>query len=267
MKNKSHPSANSHLENFTDFLERKKPFSFVRFSDGETEILHNRFLEINEGKTTFRGRTFENKFPAFDAKKFDPRIHQKLRSDLLESATFRSENFYKGIPTSHNNAIADREFMLRLNGGYSTNMTFADLFLNSNYQNYRSNLVPLFGTFEKIYIIANYRSKPVGELRKSTLIEVPDNFFSCYDETLSHVMEKLILIESNALVLSSASSLTNIVGYKLFNERSDLTFIDIGTSVNDLLSLDSRTRSYHAVQGNILNNIKYRLSKGYKIKW
>ncbi|MCE0493766.1 hypothetical protein [Vibrio salinus] len=261
------PFAEEHLNRLQALLENQTPFHFVRFSDGETEILHNRYLEIGQGKTVFRGRTFGNEFPAFDSKRFDPRIHQELRSDLLASATYRDEYFFKGIPTSHNNAIIDREFMLRLNGGFSSNITFSDLFLNSNYECYRDNIVPLFSKFKHIYVVANYRSKLVGELSNAKLIEVPDNFFNCYQETLDKVMHELIDIEAGALVLSSASSLTNIIGHKLHTRRQDIILIDIGTSINDLLSLDSRTRAYHLVQGSLIAKLKYKLSKGYKITW
>lgn len=128
------PNAIEHLDNFIKLLKENRPFSFVRFSDGEIEILRNRYLEIGRGKTVFRGREFKN---TFDAKKFDPRIHQNIRKDLLSSALFREKNFYKGIPT----ALKDREFLLRLNGGFDTNMTFSDLFLNSNYRKYRDEVV------------------------------------------------------------------------------------------------------------------------------
>ncbi|MBL4900967.1 MAG: hypothetical protein JKX76_15270 [Colwellia sp.] len=260
------PCAKEHLDIFIDKLQNKIPFSFVRFSDGEIEILRNRYLEINNGKTVFRGREFTNTFPVFDAKKFDPSFHQNIRKDLLDSALFNDASFFKGIPTLHNDALKDREFLLRLNGGFNLNMTFSDLFLNSNYINYRNNLVPLFKNYNNIYVIANFRAKPIKVLGNSKLIEVPDNFFGAYEETLDKVMDQLQGIEKGSLILSSASSLSNIIAYKLFLERQDITFIDIGTSINDLLSLDNGTREYHGDQ-SMIKNFFYKRSKRYNIKW
>ena len=261
------PNAHEHLDNFKSFLEAKSPFSFVRFSDGEIEILRNRYLEIGGGKTVFRGREFKNSFPNFDAKKFDPRIHQNIRKDLLSSALFRDKKFFKGIPTSHNDAIKDKEFLLRLNGGFELNMTFSDLFLNSNYLRYRKEIVPLFENFENIYVIANYRAKPIGILQKAHHIHIPDNFFATYDDVIKEVYEQIENIPNGSLVLSSASSLSNILGHRLFLKNYSIIFLDIGTSINDLLSLSHNTRAYHSEEKLFFQKIFYRHKKGYEIKW
>ena len=77
-------------------------------------------------------------------------------------------------------------------------------------------------------------------------------------------MKQLGKIDDNSLVLSSASSLSNIIAHKL--HVKNITFIDIGTSVNDLLSLDSETREYHGSMSS-LENYFYKRSKRYNLKW
>jgi hypothetical protein len=264
------PDAIKHLENIQKKIKEKEPFSFIRFSDGETEILRNRYLEIVPGKTIFRGEEIKNKFPQFDSKKFDPSIHQNIRKDLLESAKFKDLNFFKGIPTSHNKALDDREMMIDLNGGLNSSITFADLFLNSNYENYLKEIVPLFRNYDNIIVIANYRAKPTGILKNAKHISIPDNFFANYDEVLKRTMEELYEIKANCLILSSASSLSNILGYKLFLTRKDVTFLDIGTSINNLLSLDDKIRSYHKQKSkSLFKKIFRKIFKRSKddIKW
>lgn len=263
----TYPDANTHLDLFLDKLKNKEAFSFVRFSDGETEILRNRYLEIDAGKTFFRGKVYKNTFPQFDSKRFDPNIHQNIRKDLLDSALFKNDRFYKGIPTSHNKAYKDKDFMLRLNGGFDYNITFSDLFLNSNYKRYRDEVVPLFEKFDSIYVIANYRAKPTDILSNAKHISVPDNFFSSYVETLNSVLEQVQKVEKGSLVLSSASSLSNIIAHKLFLDRKDITFLDIGTSINDLLSMDSMIRSYHKQKKGFFRKLFYKKSKSYEIRW
>tara|TARA_R110001583_G_scaffold111063_2_gene260133 strand:+ start:10178 stop:10981 length:804 start_codon:yes stop_codon:yes gene_type:complete len=261
------PDPIADLEKFMNFLKNSIHFSFVRFSDGEVEILRNRYLEIYKGNTIFRGRIFKNKFPDFDSKKFDPKSGQKIRKDLLNVSLFRSDNFFKGIPTHHNNAVRDREFLLRLNGGFTKNVTFSDLFLNSNYSKYRKEVVPLFSNYKKIYVIANYRAKPVGLLSNAHHIEVPDNFFLKYDEVVSDVYEKIKNIPDGSLILSSASSLSNILGHMLYLRNAKITFLDVGTSINDLLSLDHNTRAYHKQKKAFFHKIIRKNSKGFDIKW
>ena len=260
------PDAKKHLNNLENKIKKKEHFSFIRFSDGETEILKNRYLEILPGKTIFRGKEIKNNFPEFDSKRFDPSLHQNIREDLIESAKFKDLDFFKGIPTSHNKALDDREMMLELNGGFDNSITFADLFLNSNYENYLKKIVPLFASYEDIIVIANYRAKPVGILKNAKHISIPDNFFANYDEVLKNVMNELKDVKENSLILSSASSLSNILGHKLFLIRRDLTFLDIGTSINSLLSLDDKIRSYHKQKSKSLFRRIFRKSKDV-IKW
>ncbi|TAA39590.1 hypothetical protein [Corallincola spongiicola] len=261
------PDATEHLHSIIKMLSIKKPFTFVRFSDGEIEILRNRFLEISGGVTHFRGRVFRNNYPKYDAKMFDPSLHGNIRRDLLESAMFRGANFYKGIPSSHNNALIDREFMLRLNGGFDSCITFSDLLLNSNYALYRTKLVPVLKEFKDLYLVANYRANPIETIEHAKHINVPDNFFGTYNNTIDSIYNELLEAEKGALVLSSASSLSKILGYKLYRERSDITFLDIGTSINDLLSLDNNVREYHKSSNSKFSSYFLRRKRGYKIKW
>lgn len=268
MINNKIPDAIEHLEIVKNKLQNKEPFTFIRFSDGETEILKNRYLEIVPGKTVFRGQEIKNKFPQFDSKRFDPELHQNIREDLLEAAQFKAENYFKGIPTSSNNAIDDREMMIEYNSGLDNSITFADLFLNSNYAKYLEEIVPLFESFEYISVIANYRAKPTGILKKAQHITIQDNFFANYDEVLNECMEKLKNIPTRSLVLSSASSLSKILGHKIYLIRPDITFLDIGTSINNLLSLDHNIRSYHKQKNrSFLRKLFSKKPKSHEIKW
>lgn len=267
------PQGDLHLDQFEDLVRNGQAFSFIRFSDGEVEVLRNRKLVIQGGKTEFRGRSFSNQFPKFDQKKFDPLHGQAVRRDLLASAFYRDEYFFKGIPTSHNNAINDREFLLRLNGGFSPQMTFSDLFLNSNFLRARSTFFPFItGHFEHLYVVGNWRSKLINNLAKGKLVEIPDDFFSCYQETLDKVLAALEQIPRSALILSSASSLSNIIGHRLRQSRPDLTFLDIGTVLNDQMGLSLNTRAYHKLinpqsMREKISAWRYRHHREYQLQW
>ena len=260
------PSAENDFSRIKELILDSIPFTYIRFSDGEMEILRNRYLQISPGKTVFKGRIFNNIFPVYDSKTFDPMRHRSLRRDLLASAMLRKNNFFKGVPTSHNDLVADREFMVRLNGGMSAFMTFSDLFMNSNYESFLEEIVPLFTNFRNLFVIANNRAVMLDVISHASHIEVGDNFFENYEETLSNVMDKLIGCPSGSIILSSASSLSNIVGFKISMCRDDVTFIDVGTSINHLLGLKSTSRAYHNTGFNI-SGIKNRLSSSFKIRW
>jgi hypothetical protein len=269
------PTGKSDLDRFEQLVLMHIPFTYVRFSDGEIELLRNRKLSIDGGVTEFRGRRFANQFPDFDQKYFDPRSDQAIRRDLMASAVFRGNTYFKGIPTSHNNAIIDREFMLRLNGGFTQQITFSDLFMNSNFLRARSTFFPFLAEFfEDILVVGNWRCKLCEYLSKGQLIKIPDNFFSLsiYESTLQEVMTELLDAPKSALVLSSASSLSNIIGHRLYCHRSDITFLDIGTALHDLMGLPLGTRAYHKLINNHTPRDKfhawrYRQHKEYQLKW
>jgi len=267
------PTGDGDLDRFERLVRERSPFTFVRFSDGEIEILRNRKLVIADGMTEFRGRLFSNQFPEFDQKRFDPRRGQDVRSDLLASAIFCESAYFKGVPTRHNNALGEREFMLRLNGGFTPQMTFSDLFLNSNFLRARESFFPfLAASFEDLLVVGNWRCELKGYLGIGRLIQIPDDFFSAYQQTLDSVQAALQAAPDSALILSSASSLSNVLGHRLRISRPDLTFLDIGTVLNDFMGLPLGTRAYHKLlDPRTLRERfaawRYHRNREYQLQW
>ena len=260
------PLAKQNIQNFYDKILNKETFCFIRFSDGEVEIIRNRYLKISKGITYFRGKKSKNNFSQIDSKEFDPNINFDIREDLILSSIASMPNYYKGMP--HKRSIKDRDLLVTLNGGLDENITFADLLINSNYKFFREKIVPLICNYKNVYLIANFRAKPIDILNKSKHIKIPDNFFDNYQQIRDEVIEKLLRIPKGSLILSSASSLSNIVGYRIFQLRKDITFLDVGTSINDLLSLDKITRSYHVTYfSKGLKPFLRKLRPSFYIRW
>ena len=253
-------------------LKSKSPFTFVRFSDGEMEILRNQALFIGNGKIIWRKGSFDFSYPEFDSKEFKPERDKEIRRDLMLSATYKNKNYFKGIPTKHNSAILDRNLMIKENGDSVYNLTFADLLINENYLKFRREIIPTFMNFNDVFILGNFRTRPELIHPNWRLIPIQDNFFLDYKKTVDKSYEVLISLPMNSLVLGSASSLTNILGYMLNSKRQDITFIDIGTSMHDLFGLESGIREYHnLLLKNSLRGIykKVRLIQrsGFRLKW
>jgi hypothetical protein len=253
-------------------LNSKSPFTFVRFSDGEIEILRNRALFIGEGKIVWHKGSFHYDYPEFDSKDFNPDRDIQIRLDLINSAIYQSKNYFKGIPASHNSAILDRNLMIEFNNNTSTNLTFADLLINKNFLKFRREIVPIFMEFNDVYLVGNFRARPEVFNSSWKLVPIQDNFFSDYENIVNKTMKILSSLPLGSLVLGSASSLTNILGQKLNEERKDITFLDVGTSMHDLFELDSGIRDYHKL---LLPNTflgMYRKvclisKKSYRLKW
>jgi len=266
------PNSTTHFYKIKKFLTEKYPFTFIRFSDGETEIIKNHYLEISTEKVVWSGGISGRGFPAFDQKKFNPKLHQLFRQDLLHSAIHDAPNYFKGIPTSHNGAENDRNLMIRLNGGLSPSLTFSDLFLNGNFLLYRKKILPIFDSFNSVSIIGNYRMDPGLYRNNWKHIKIPDNFFETYEEVKSSVWDQIQNLPVGTLVLSSASSLSNILGLQVNLNRPDLTFIDIGTTLHDIMGMQSGIRGYHIELenwhvNNFYKKIRYKMANEYKLKW
>ena len=256
----------------SDLLCKKEPFIFIRFSDGEMEIVRNYRLLIGDGHISWSKGEVEFRYPDFDSKEFIPERDAKLREDLLAAARFRSDFFYKGIPASHNQALADRDLLVELNGNSITNLTFADLFINENFLKFRKRVVPLLRKFDNVYYLGNFRATPELVDVSWKLIPLQDNFFENYENVLEASINVLKALPENSLVLSSASSLTNILGYQIRLFRKDLTFFDVGTSLHDLVGLQGGIREYHALIGNnsprgIYRKMRLVCSKSFKLRW
>ena len=93
--------------------------------------------------------------------------------------------------------------------------------MNSNYKYFRTEILPLFKNFNNKYLIANFRCKLNRELQVIHL-KIEDNF-SNYKFTKSRLMKLLKNIPKQSLIISSASSMSNIIGFYIFKERPDVT--------------------------------------------
>jgi len=158
-------------------LINKNPFTFIRFSDGEMEVVRNERLFIGKGRISWSRGEVSYSYPDFDYKDFSPARDQKLRADLLASAEYRSDYYFKGVPTAHNDAIRDRNLMVALNGENTTNLTFADLLINENFLAFRKLLIPLFSNFATVYYFGNHRANPKLINESWKLVPLQDNFF------------------------------------------------------------------------------------------
>lgn len=253
-------------------LKRDENFCYVRFSDGEMEILRNQELIIGPNYVQSSAGTVNFSYPVYDYKNFSPERDVMFRRKLLESAYFTAPGYVKGIPTAGNSAVVDRNLMIKWNNGVLWNLTFADLLINSNFKSFRKDFLPLFKKMPDVYLIANFRAKIHSDLENWKLISVPDNFISSYESDIERIISILKEVPPSSLILSSASSLSNLLGFEIWKIRQDITFIDIGTSLHDVIGLDFGIREYHQLIGKVswhelLPRLKYKLRKGYKLRW
>jgi hypothetical protein len=77
-------------------------------------------------------------------------------------------------------------------------------------------------------------------------ITLPDNAFAEFPEIVERLLTELLNMPEKAIVLCSASSLTNILGQRLHQADRDRTFIDVGTTLHPLTSMPDSLREYQS---------------------
>ena len=266
------PNANSDFDRFHLRFLKGVPTTFVRFSDGELEILRNNPLSILNGVVNWRRGTLVGKYPEHDNKSFVPERDGALRADLLASARYRADGYFKGIPTSSNKAVDDRDYMVELNGGRNDGLSFSDLFINENYLRFLQEMLPIFLAIPNVIFLANFRADLSRLSDKWTHVPLQDNAFPDYEAVLPGLLTKLSSAKTSSVILSSASSLSNILGYKLHEIRPDISFIDVGTSLNPFVGLGEATRAYQTQllpwnSKNTSRKLKYQLFGNHRMKW
>jgi hypothetical protein len=266
------PNSKDDFNELTSRILKFTPTTFIRFSDGELEVLRNNPLSINNGVVKWRLGTLNAKYPPHDNKSFVPERDHKLRSDLISSARYRARGFFKGVPTSSNKASLDRDYMIGLNGGSVENLTFSDLFINENYLRFLRETLPFLQESGRVAFLGNFRAQVSAVSPKWSHIKLQDNVFPIYEAVLPGLLENLGALRDGSIILSSASSLSNILGHKLHLLRPDISFIDVGTSLNPFVGLGQTSRAYQTqllpwVPKHLASKLKYQLLGNHKMRW
>ncbi len=127
---------------FVDKIKKGEHFSLSRWGDGELMILENKALDL-----TKKG---DGEF------KHDPNsdVHLKMREILLKSYTFKDNNYYIGVACQCCVGKDKFEYMKKLSGQPEANLTWANIFVNSNYKYFLSEFIPALKG-KKIVLVAN----------------------------------------------------------------------------------------------------------------
>ena len=259
------------LKKFMGKIESNERFVFIRFSDGELEILRGSKLVLDKSGIVWSRGTSDFQYPTYDHKDFDPVRDKTLMDSLVASASHRSNAYFKGIPTRHNGDYDAKNLMIQLNGGTEDNLTFSDLWINSNYRLFLREVFPILKS-RPVTVVANYRTIPDKISEQWTLIPIPDAAFQDHQRVVDNAVAQISKLTPGSIVLSSASSISNLIGHQVSLRERDVTFIDIGTALLELLGFtDSRRLYLSQVKpwrlSNLRDKLSYLASPGSRIKW
>lgn len=207
-------------------LETKELFTFSKFADGEWLAMMDSPLNNNE----FRYSRDSS--------------HKTARQHLINAFQFRHPNYYVGIscPCCQGR---DFEAMKQYSGQADDRLTWANMWVNSNYKYFLSDVLPIFSTYNVALVAhegSNLLNLPFRDSIKAFYPIKRDAWIASSD-TL-YAMKKDIKDKKGWLVLFCAGPFGNILAHELtmFNDQN--TYLDIGSTLNPFLGTEGFRRGY-----------------------
>lgn len=155
----------------------------------------------------------------------------KLWEALSKTLDITCLDFYYAIPCQCCNLDWKLWYMKNLK---SSNYTYANLFINNNYQYFRERLKELK---REVIVIANwewqYNKYPFKVKEYHSIPDDCVNYFANDWENFIKKMKKLAKENTNQLFFISAWPLANIAVYEMFNENPNNTYIDMWSAIDE----------------------------------
>jgi len=205
-----------------DGLQSRQNFAFSKYADGEWAAMTGRLLNNGEFSTQ---------------DDHDTKVSIEL---LIRSFQYKDEGYFVGISCPCCQGPAHDQ-MKQASGQDECNLTYANLFVNSNYSFYENNFIPEYKNW-KVNLVAHEDSN-IGNLP----FEV-SNFFpikkNAWIENVSLIEELKKLQTENELYLFCAGPFGNILSHNLWSNNKNNTYLDIGSTLNPYLETEGFKRGY-----------------------
>lgn len=211
-------------------LKNKEYFSFSKYADGEWFIMRNIPINNNEFNFTINDQFYRNK--------------------LIESFKFKDEKYYVGVSCSCCQGI-EHNNMVNFSEQKEKNLTFANIFVNSNYEFYKNNFIKEFSNWD-VHLVANKKSKIENlpfEIEKFYPVD-STAWLSNYD-----LIEKIkIKNNKNKLFLFACGPFGNMLAHQLWEDNKHNTYLDIGSTLNPWLESEGFKRDYYNNKNSLYTN-------------
>lgn len=217
---------------FLNKIKNGENFSLTRWGDGELTILEGGFIDLRDVKNgEFR---------------YDPKLDiYKESKELLNSAyTYQDPEYYVGVACPCCVGEKKYKYMKELSKQKEDNLTWANIFVNSNYPIFLNEYIQVLKKTKNI-VIANNKADISGlpfEVEKSYKVGT-----DAWYENLDLIKQIKEDIDENnikgRIYLIAAGPFANILACELWKHNKENTYIDIG-SVFDVHMKMKATRVY-----------------------
>jgi len=180
--------------------------------------------------------------------KFDKndKSDQIYRKKLIESFKYKDPKYFIGIGCPCCIGEKNYHWMKEFSGQNSDNITWANIFVNSNYKYYLENFIPEYKN-HKIIMICNHKAN-LNTFFNNNLVKdfrigtnAWKNDYKIIDEIKAYIDSQKI---ENHLFLFAAGPFGNILIHELFKHNNNNMYLDIGSTLDPYIGL-GHTRKYH----------------------
>lgn len=204
-------------------LKSRKHFSFSKFADGEWMMINNISLNNNEFKySSDSGDMF-------------------FREKLIESFKFKDNNYYVGI--SCECCQGEEHYkMKKFCNQNEENLTYANVFVNSNYDEYKISFINEYKNWN-VHLIANKKSK-INNLpfKIEKFYPVENTAWKLNYSLIQEIKNKNF---ENKLFLFACGPFGNMLAHQLWDKNKNNTYLDIGSTLNPWIESEGFKRDYY----------------------
>jgi hypothetical protein len=222
---------------FTEKIKNGENFAYARYADGEVLLM--------------RGNEVGLQTQAFQVDNWKaPNQLTKVGKELLESLTHTESNYYYAIASD---SLSDHYFLMERLKTKKENLTFANLWINSNYQQMKE----FYLNFQKdSFVICNHKAvKDRFPFKVKELFPFPDNCIEYWenygDDYISQLSEYVSQVENQTFFIS-AGPVSELIVHNLYLVNPNNQYIDVGSSLDEFIH-GRKTRPY-MIEGTIYSN-------------
>lgn len=216
------------IEFFYNKLISEEKFALSKFADGEQWGLRGDYALPANGEWQSNGD--------------DPR-YNLARQELLESLQYKDPNYYVAICPCYKDLI-------ELSGQQESQITYANIFVNSNYQYYKENYINLYKERD-IHLVTHYATNLDNlPFKVEKFYPIDYNAWVVNRELPEKILEQDL---KDKLFLFAAGSFANILAYKLWKENKNNTYVDVGSTLNIWTNIERLKRDYYMGNDELKN--------------
>jgi hypothetical protein len=206
------------FEFYTNLILSDSNFAYARYADGEVGLMNGN--QIGQNTQAFQVDRWSS-----------PNGITQVGKDLLKTLEHIEDNYHYAI-SAHSDSISDCNFLMdRIQ---NKNITFANLWINSNYPKMHEFYHKLN---KSVYLICNHRARKENfPFKVNEIFPFPDDCISYWNENGEDYIQQLLDYVTqleNQTFFVSAGPVSELLIDAMYRANPNNQYIDVGSSIDE----------------------------------